>query len=387
MKKFFTTIFFIFIFLEVLPAVVGLPTKDLPTKDLSTKDLPTKDLPTKDLSIKDLQIKKDLLIKEVAEYYEIDNLSVSIDVNKDASIDVEERFDIRFTSPRHGIVRFIPTKALGGNGKTLFLSIYNVRVERNGEKEPFAVSRKNSQVFFKIGNPLKYIENKQTYTIKYNAYPALHFTKNKDIFMWNITGNEHLVNIYNTSFFIRFPKDVFINDPNTNNPRIFVGPIGSQDRYENFYVNNNELMFLYPNTLLPHTGISIFIDFNKGIFKEKTLPEKLLSFVKRFSGELTLLFGFIFVLLLVWYIYGKDDYVPVAVRYYPPDNMSSVMFRYILNDYLNSFGASSIIFYWASKGYLKISQDKNNDEIYLIKLRDIDKDKEKDCNRSHPFIC
>ncbi|MGI6681503.1 MAG: DUF2207 domain-containing protein [Bdellovibrionota bacterium] len=137
-------------------------------------------------------------------------------------------------------------------------------------------------------------------------------------------------------------------------------------------------MFLYPNTLLPHTGISIFIDFDKGIFKEKTLPEKLLSFIKRFSGELTLLFSFIFVLLLVWYIYGKDDYVPVAVRYYPPDNMSPVMFRYILSDYLNSFGASSIIFYWASKGYLKISQDKNNDEIYLIKLRDIDKDKEKD---------
>ncbi|MGI6681502.1 MAG: DUF2207 domain-containing protein [Bdellovibrionota bacterium] len=164
-----------------------------------------------------------LPITASAEYYEIDNLSVAIDVKKDGSIDVEERFDIRFTSPRHGIFRFIPLKVKDDNGKTLSLSIYNIDVKRNGEKTRFITSYEDGNIFIKIGHRQKYVNGKQTYTIKYSASCAFKFAKEKDIFMWNITGNNHPVNIYNTSFFIRFPKDVFINDPNTNNPRIFVG--------------------------------------------------------------------------------------------------------------------------------------------------------------------
>ena len=43
-----------------------------------------------------------------AEFYEINELSVNINVNKDSTIEVTEDFYVTFSKPRYGLIRWIP---------------------------------------------------------------------------------------------------------------------------------------------------------------------------------------------------------------------------------------------------------------------------------------
>src|SRR3989338_11353435 len=81
--------------------------------------------------------------KEVFASEKIDNFTVNIAINEDATIDVEETIRYDFgTDERHGIYREIPYKyqARGGN-YSLDISDLDVTIGDEQEYVPFEVSR------------------------------------------------------------------------------------------------------------------------------------------------------------------------------------------------------------------------------------------------------
>ena len=299
-----------------------------------------------------------------AEFYEINELNVEIKANYDTTMNVKEEFFVTYSKPRHGIIRWIPLDYIVNGKKVSSISIYNVKILRNNNKESFSISHENGNVVFKIGNANKFVNYAQKYTIYYDVYGAFDFMNDKDLLKWNITGNDHQTNIHKVNFKITFPFDI------TNNiPYFFVGQYGSTQSYSDYVPQGNTINFSYQNMLTPGDGISFFMDFNKGLFKEPTFLAKVFHYIKRFKDELLLLLGSFLGIYLTWLKFGKEDYIAIPARYYPPENMDPCKFGFLLDDRSSPNEVISLIFYWASKGFIKIKEE--DDDTYLIKLKDL----------------
>lgn len=299
-----------------------------------------------------------------AEFYEINELSVNINVNKDSTIEVTEDFYVTFSKPRYGLIRWIPLDYIVNGTKISSLKIYDVQILRNNQTEPFSQYSENGNIVFKIGSANRFVDSYQKYTIRYNAYGVIDFFNDKDLIKWNITGNDHQTNIHKVNFKITFPFDI------TNNiPYFYVGSYGSTQQYLDYFLSGDNISFFYNNMLVPGQGISFFMDFNKGLFKEPTFLEKILFYIKRAKDALILLFGSLFAIFLAWLKFGKDDYIAIPAKYYPPENMDPCKFGFLLDDRSSPNEVISLIFYWASKGFIKIKEENN--DTYLIKMKDL----------------
>ena len=198
-----------------------------------------------------------------AEFYEINELSVNINVNKDSTIEVTEDFYVTFSKPRYGLIRWIPLDYIVNGTKISSLKIYDVQILRNNQTEPFSQYSENGNIVFKIGSANRFVDSYQKYTIRYNAYGVIDFFNDKDLIKWNITGNDHQTNIHKVNLKITFPFDI------TNNiPYFYVGSYGSTQQYLDYFLSGDNISFFYNNMLVPGQGISFFMDFNKGLFKE-----------------------------------------------------------------------------------------------------------------------
>lgn len=299
-----------------------------------------------------------------AEHYEIKELNVTIDVHKNSTMNVKEEFLVNYSIPRHGIIRWIPLYYIVDGIKASTLDIYNVQIFRNDKREPFSEYRENGNKVLKIGSANKYVNNYQRYTINYDVYGAFDFTNQKDLFSWNITGNDHGTNIHKVNFTIQFPVDI-----SNNIPYFYIGSYGSTKKINDYYPNGNKINFSYHNILTPGNGITIFMDFDKGVFKELSGFEKFLHYVKKCIIDILIMLGTFLAIFLTWLKFGKDDYVAIPVRYYPPEGMDPCKFGFLLDDRSSPNEVISLIFYWASKGYIKIKEEGN--DTYLIKLKDL----------------
>jgi len=315
-----------------------------------------------------------------AEYFDIEDYNVSISLNRDASFEVVEEIVVNFFSPRHGIYRTIPVEYQQDQISTNFdrmnfgsnvykIDIYDVYVDGH----PFVKSKEGKYLKIKIGNKNKKVSGIQKYVIKYKVYGAINFFDDHSEFYWNVIGHEWDTNIKRSSFVIRLPEDTNLD----GNILIFYGPYGSKKQIENFNYSDKTLTVMNNGRLMPREGVTVAIRFDKTYFTKNGFLRLKLFLVNNWA-----IFIPIIVLIVshfLWLKYGKDDDIIKMVEYFPPEGVTPAEAGVIIDDKTDNRDIISLIFYWATKGIIKIEEIKGEwlfakDDYILIKQKSLPTD-------------
>ena len=298
---------------------------------------------------------------------EINDYDVNITINEDNSYFISEMIHVGFNNlDMHGIFRDIPTKTYFGkpvNIKDLDVSTHNYSSERNGDF-----------LSLRIGDKDIYVNPKETYNLNYLYFIGDDANAEMDEFYFNIIGPQWEIPIHNTSFSVTLPKPF---DP--SNLNITSGYLESTDNTEVIYVvEGNTINGELNRTLNPGESLTIALPLPEGYYSEVT-PDGM------FLNKLTSYYNYIFPFLLLlaaflWFRYGRDEKIYPPVEFYPPEDLTPAEIGYIYDKSIDPYDITSMLVYWADKGYLKIIEEeekvgfifkKDITNVKLEKLKDL----------------
>ena len=295
--------------------------------------------------------------------YDITKYDVEIVVDEHNKYSIKENIDTYFNVSKHGIVRRIPLynniKRQDGNNEKNRVLISNIKVS-----EEFDLSRENNNYVLKIGSADKTLTGKHSYTISYDYDIGLDKNNKYDELYFNIIGTNSDTSISNVTFKITMPKEF-----DASKLGFSYGQYGYSNtdniRYD---VDGNVITGSFDGTLLAGEGLNVRMELPEGYFIRKSVSSSLLEcwyYIIPILG--------VIVAYVVWKKYGKDDQVVDVVSFYPPENMNSLDVAFAKKGSVNSNDAVSLLVYLASKGYIKIVEDKKSKSRFTIqKVKEYD---------------
>lgn len=295
--------------------------------------------------------------------YDITKYDVEIVVDEHNKYSIKENIDTYFNVSKHGIVRRIPLYnniiRQDGIRERNRVLISNVHVN-----EEFASSRENYNYVLKIGSADKTINGKHSYTISYDYDIGLDKNNKYDELYFNIIGTNWDTDISNVTFKITMPKEF-----DASKLGFSYGEYGESNTDNISYdVDGNVITGSFEGTLLAGEGLNVRMELPEGYFIRKSVSSSLLEcwyYIIPILG--------VIVAYVVWKKYGKDDQVVDVVSFYPPENMNSLDVAFAKKGSVNSNDAVSLLVYLASKGYIKIVEDKKSKSRFTIqKVKEYD---------------
>ena len=295
--------------------------------------------------------------------YDITKYDVEIVVDEHNKYSIKENIDTYFNVSKHGIVRRIPLYnniiRQDGTRERNRVLISNVHVN-----EEFASSRENYNYVLKIGSADKTLTGKHSYTISYDYDIGLDKNNKYDELYFNIIGTKWDTNISNVTFKITMPKEF-----DASKLGFSYGQYGYSNTDNISYdVDGNVITGSFEGTLLAGEGLNVRLELPDGYFIRKSVGSSLLEcwyYVIPVLG--------VIVAYVIWKKYGKDDQVVDVVSFYPPENMNSLDVAFAKKGSVSSNDAVSLLVYLASKGYIKIVEDKKSKSRFTIqKVKEYD---------------
>lgn len=295
--------------------------------------------------------------------YDITKYDVEIVVDEHNKYSIKENIDTYFNVSKHGIVRRIPLYnniiRQDGIRERNRVLISNVHVN-----EEFASSRENNNYVLKIGSADKTINGKHSYSISYDYDIGLDKNNKYDELYFNIIGTNWDTDISNVTFKITMPKEF-----DASKLGFSYGEYGESNTDNISYdVDGNVITGSFEGTLLAGEGLNVRMELPEGYFIRKSVGSSLLEcwyYIIPILG--------VIVAYVVWKKYGKDDQVVDVVSFYPPENMNSLDVAFAKKGSVNSNDAVSLLVYLASKGYIKIVEDKKSKSRFTIqKVKEYD---------------
>lgn len=295
--------------------------------------------------------------------YDITKYDVEIVVDEHNKYSIKENIDTYFNVSKHGIVRRIPLYnniiRQDGIRERNRVLISNVHVN-----EEFASSRENNNYVLKIGSADKTINGKHSYSISYDYDIGLDKNNKYDELYFNIIGTNWDTDISNVTFKITMPKEF-----DASKLGFSYGEYGESNTDNISYdVDGNVITGSFERTLLAGEGLNVRMVLPEGYFIRKSVGSSLLECWYYIIPILGVLISY-----LIWKKYGKDDQVVDVVSFYPPENMNSLDVAFAKKGSVNSNDAVSLLVYLASKGYIKIVEDKKSKSRFTIqKVKEYD---------------
>ena len=299
--------------------------------------------------------------------YVLDKYDINIKINEDNTFDVVETITAYFNEPKHGIFRTIPLTnkitRLDGSKSTNRARITNLSVNSK-----YKVSRENGNYKVQIGDANKTLTGEQNYVIKYTYNLGKDKIKDYDELYYNIIGNEWDTAIGNITFTITMPKDF-----DSSKLGFSSGSTGSTDNSNIKYnVSNNVITGKYTSILGKNEALTVRCELPDGYFsKAKDTIEPIL-YIEIIVSSL-----FLLISCFLWYKFGKDDKVIETVEFYPPEGLNSLDVGFLYKGYINNKDIISLLIYLASKGYIKIIEEKKSqffryNDFKIIRLKKYD---------------
>lgn len=288
-----------------------------------------------------------------------DTFSTYVEVYGNNTYLVEETIIVNFRTERHGIYRYIPYMYYNDEGSE---RIKITDVEVYGEKYDTYIE--NGNCVIQIGDPDETVMGRKQYTISYLVKCRDDGITDFDEFYFNV-----LPHGWRTPINEAFITVVFQNKdgkaPDISNYQLFSGKYGSSEKSKFASKVSGTTFYAYSTAPL---------EFGEGATLQVTLPDDY------FTGEeqnpaleleiILIAVACLAVVIGLKLAFGKKQSIIPVVNFYPPENMASADIGYVLDGFADTKDVVSLIIYWADKGYISINE--NEDDITLIKLRDID---------------
>lgn len=295
------------------------------------------------------------------------NYHTEIEIQKDHSYLVSEQIDVDFLNARHGIYRYIPQKGviteLQEDG-TLSEIPYYASFSKITSDEPLDVSSDNGNKVLRFGEEEEKVWGEQDYDFQYEVTPIT--SKGYPNVYYNIfpTGWQNEIPA-GSSFTIAFPKD-FEKD----NFQIYYGAYGERmdgSKLVDLTWNGNTVTGTLLSPLPVGTGMTFFVPMEEGYFQS-------LHTAGGINGLLTgLNVAVLLILLVLFYIFGRDKRIIPSVQFHPPQGLDSAAVGYIVDGNVSDTDAMSLLLFWADQGHIRIRETKSK-TLALTKMKELPDD-------------
>ena len=279
------------------------------------------------------------------EAFVIEHYFIDMEVRENNSYLITEILDVYFTESRRGIIREIP----------LYFDKAPVKISDVlvAERE-YRVTKDRDNLLIRIGSPDISVEGPVRYILSYVYDVGADKLPDMDEFNHNLIGIGWDTSIRDAAFSIRMPKAFNSQDVN-----ITSGPYGSAD--------NTGVEWKVEGTAINGRLIRS-LGRNEGLTVALPLPEGYWTGAVRHRAEgwlLSLLTGYplyaLMVLLsfILWYRKGRDNTLFPTVEFQAPDGLNPAEIGYVLDGAADAKDITSLIIYWAQKGFLTIEEQKD----------------------------
>ena len=267
--------------------------------------------------------------------FEVTDYDMTAVVGKDHSYTVEEKISVNIPGELQKIEFAIPS----GNFRIEGIEVENVLYETKKGQDMSTVAITDSE---------KLSEGPHVYTIRYRIREYRDFDAAKDMFYFKVLLPEWKQPIGKVSINVSFPEDFPWNDM-----QCYAGQFGVQDV-------NNKISFDADEKQHTVSVTGELIPENFGITLKAQLPDGYWKGALDGSWSITaitfIMAGISALLLLLWFIGGRDPKVKKQTVTKPVEGLSPVELGYIFNSEVRIRDVLLMILQFAQKGYLSISE-------------------------------
>lgn len=303
------------------------------------------------------------------------NYQSEIQIQPDASLQVHETIKIRSEgrSIRHGIYRDFPTKYRDRMGESYVVGFDILEVRRDGDTESYTQQAIGNGVRVRIGSASTLLPSgEHIYEITYRATREVGFFPTHDELYWNVTGNGWIFPIDHASAIVTLPQAVSADKLLLSG---YTGPQGS--KAQNLImsrISDTQVEFVITQPLGSNEGMTIVVEFPKGVVAEPTSAQKAQIFFAENATTAIAFAGLLIVLVyyfFAWMRVGRDPRRGiVVVQYEPPPNMSPAAISFLRHMGYDDRVLVSAVVNLAVKQYLSIQQEASVYRLQKLKRED-----------------
>lgn len=289
--------------------------------------------------------------------FEYSRFYATYDIRADRTMDVTLDLGVHYTGySSTGILFDIPVNSgdrvrnlkayeLDGDGKEVYLA-YDVK------------SEETNLITVDMGDYTNKYNQTHYYRIKYEYAITKPAKNEKNCIYLNAIGFGHQAVISDAKITLNLP-DGFTG------AQCWSGPRGTSTGYEktdDIVIDGNTVTYEIP-VLHKLTGVTFQLGFESGVLSTK--PDMTPYWVIIAACViLAILFAMKFLL------FNRDGLTPI-VNVEAPDGMDPLVMGKLIDNKVDKSDVTSLIYYWANKGYIKIGMPDGNsdDDIELIQIR------------------
>ncbi|WP_428408014.1 DUF2207 domain-containing protein [Hyphococcus sp.] len=300
---------------------------------------------------------------------QITDFDVEIDVHESGDITITENIDVVVEGRQisRGIFRDLP-RYYENSGAKLPYDYDVLRIERDGQLEPYAIERDGNAFRIRIGDADIFLDHgAHEYEIEYAVKNQVRYFDGYDEFYWNVTGNFWPFPILSASASVRLPGGA-----GAIRTAAYTGGLGRDERNYDYAYQNGAHVFTTTAPLSPREGLTVAIGFEKGIVDPPSAADLRAEWWARNASILIL--GGAVALLSLFYAWafiraGRDPAKgPVFPRYEPPEGYSPAAAHRIYHRALSGHSALiATILNLAIKGAIKIDAESKK-KTHLVRL-------------------
>jgi hypothetical protein len=279
----------------------------------------------------------------------ISGMDVSYDISSNRSMKVVEDITISFDN-RSGFIRYIPV-----NGGEIVADVKVYELDGTQEKDVYHEAVYDDDfLYLDIGDSEIKRNEYRTYRIYY-TYSLTKAQEGKNILALTPIPTDTPCRVENIDLTFKLPKGYL-----TGETLAFVNSRdNSQYNFKYTEVANDGRYTLSAHLDSIDAGDEVRLDFS---FESGSLTTYFDYIPYLFS-----LIGVALLLLLIilkLLVFNKQDLTPI-VNYEAPNKMNPLLMGKLIDNAVDGEDISSLIYYWASKGYLKINLDNEKDPVLI----------------------
>ena len=300
------------------------------------------------------------IFAEETRQYWYDNINVSIKVNSDSTVDIEETQNYHFVGSYHQGWRSIPYD------KISTISHISVADAENGQALKFSARRLNKEepsswgkyTYFEDGGAINiewyydFRDTNHSWTIKYKVHGAIGFYTSNDGLGWNIF-TDYDVPVRRSDVALELPSGAdFIN---------YSGERDNSVGASSSHLSGDNKVYFSGEDFYAKEDFTVYATWPKGVVSEKAF---WLDFINIYFAYIFSIFV-VFTCLLIGIIYHfKIERIrkggPIIVpQYDPPKNLRPAMAEVIVKEKITPKGWAATVVDLAIRGFVKIEEDKN----------------------------
>jgi uncharacterized membrane protein YgcG len=263
---------------------------------------------------------------------------------------------------KRGILRDFPTDYRDRLNRSVTVPFDVLRVTRDGNPEPFSVSRQANGASVRIGNASVMLPAGQhVYEITYRTRYQLGFFDDHDELYWNVNGNGWTFAMDEISAAVSLPAAGAAPVPAAQlKVEAYTGAFGARGRDYAAEASDGGAAFRTTRRLGAGEGLTIVFMFPKGIVAPPTLRERFNRWLKDNFGEAVGVLGFLMLASFLywrWSVVGRDPRSgPVFPRYEAPRGLGPAGTRYLDRMQCDDRCFASALLGLGQRGYLRIRE-------------------------------